>query len=305
MINRILHVFKRLLPAVIIFFVFAYITVFMCSIPSDFTVTLEDGRLTPSHIGVFIIKDTNEKLLSLLKLDLGRVGRDNRSLNYLVTDAMKNSLTLLTGGLLLAIVLGIPKGIMDSRRGNTNSTGLKVLGTIIPVSLPDIMIIALLQRLAVFLNKNGIEIFRVGGYGSIHHMLLPILALSVLPACYIARITSMSIDGCYQQDFVNAAIGKGCSRTRILWNHVMRNSVPAIIDSLPTITSIIIGNLLMVENVFSYPGLTQALVGFFGEYERDGLIASILLVGVIYFILDALFNILKWAVVKPLRGDNL
>jgi len=305
MIKRIISVVKRLLPAVTIFLVFVYITIFLCSIPASFTVTMEDGRLVPSHIGVFIIKAANEKFLSLLKLDLGRVGKDGKSLNYLVTDAMKNSLTLLTGGLLLAIILGIPKGIMDSRKGNASSTGLKVLGTIIPVSLPDIMIIALLQRLAVFLNKRGIEIFSVGGYGTIHHMLLPILALSVLPACYIARITSMSIDGCYQQDFINAAIGKGCSRTRILWNHVMRNAVPAILDSLPTITSIIIGNLLMVENVFSYPGLTQALVGFFNEYERDGLIASILLVGVIYFILDALFNMLKWIVLRPLRGDNL
>jgi len=303
--NRIRLALKRLPPAFIIFFAFVYLTVLLCSIPGDFTITLEDGKHTPSHIGVFIIKDTNEKFMSLLKLDLGRTGKDGRSLNYLVTETMKNSLTLLAGGFVLAVLMGIPKGVMDSRRGSAGSSGLKVLGTIVPISLPDILIIALLQRLAVFLNKNGIEILRVGGYGTINHMLLPVLALSILPACYIARITSMSIDDCYRQDFINAAIGKGCSGRRILWNHVMRNAVPAIIDSLPTITSIIIGNLLMVENVFSYPGLTKALVGFFGEYERDGIIASILLIGVIYFLLDALFNMLKWAVVKPLRGESL
>lgn len=305
MTNRISVALKRLLSAISIFFVFVYLTVLLCSIPGDFTITLEDGKLTPSHIGVFIIKDTNEKFIDLLKLDLGRTGKDGRSLNYLVTETMKNSLTLLAGGFVLAVLLGIPKGITDSRRGSANGSGLKVLGTIIPISLPDIMIIALLQRLAVFLNKNGIEILRVGGYGTINHMLLPVLALSILPACYIARITSMSIDGCYRQDFITAATGKGCSGRRILWNHVMRNAVPAIIDSLPTITSIIIGNLLMVENVFSYPGLTKALVGFFGEYERDGIIASIMLIGVIYFLLDALFNMLKWTVVKPLRGESL
>lgn len=303
--NRISVALKRLLSAISIFFVFVYLTVLLCSIPGDFTITMEDGKLTPSHIGVFIIKDTNEKFIDLLKLDLGRTGKDGRSLNYLVTETMKNSLTLLAGGFVLAVLLGIPKGITDSRRGSANGSGLKVLGTIIPISLPDIMIIALLQRLAVFLNKNGIEILRVGGYGTINHMLLPVLALSILPACYIARITSMSIDGCYRQDFITAATGKGCSGRRILWNHVMRNAVPAIIDSLPTITSIIIGNLLMVENVFSYPGLTKALVGFFGEYERDGIIASIMLIGVIYFLLDALFNMLKWTVVKPLRGESL
>lgn len=305
MINRVRFASKKILSAIFIFLVFVYLTVLLCSIPTSFTITFENGKATPSHIGVFIIKNANEKFIDLLKLDMGRTGKDNRSLNYLVTDSMKNSMTLLTGGFVLALLFGIPKGIIDSKRGSASESSLKVLGTIIPISLPDIMIIALLQRLAVFLNKAGIEIFRVGGSGTVNHMLLPVVALSILPACYIARITSMSIDNCYQQDFINAAIGKGCSSWRILWNHVMRNAIPSIIDSLPTITSIIIGNLLMVENIFSYPGLTKALVSFFGEYERDGIIASIILIGIIYFIMDAAFNILKWIVVTPLREESL
>ncbi len=305
MINRIMGISKKIVLSAIIFLVFVYITVLLCSIPGSFTVTIEDGRLTPSHIGVFIIKDTNEKFISLLKLDLGRSGRDGRPLTYLITDSMKKSVLLMAFGMLLAMVLGVSKGIIDSKKGKENGSSLKVLSTIIPISLPDILIIALLQRLAVFLNSNGIRIFRVGGGGSVHHMLLPILALSILPGCYIARITSMSIDNCYGQEFINAARGKGCSGYRILWNHVMRNAVPAIIDSLPTITSIIIGNLLMVESVFSYPGLTKALVSFFEFNERDGIIASIILIGIIYFALDAVFSMLKGIVVKPLKEESL
>jgi ABC-type dipeptide/oligopeptide/nickel transport system permease component len=243
--------------------------------------------------------------VSLIKFDLGGTGTDGRSLNYLVTNTAKNSVLLLTGGLMIAILLGIPKGIFDSRRGSEKGLSMKVLSTIIPVSIPDIMIIAILQRLAVYLNKHGIEIFRVGGGGTLNHILLPLIALSILPACYIARITSMSIDDCYIQDFINVAIGKGCSRFRVLWNHVMRNAVPSIIDSLPTITSIIIGNLLMVERVFGYPGLTNALVDFFIKYERNGLIASIILIGIIYFIMDAIFYILKLIVVKPIKERNI
>jgi len=305
LINRILFASKKVLLSVLIFSVFVYITVFLCSIPRSYTISIEDGKVTPSHIGVFIIKDTNEKFVSLLKLDLGRSGRDGRSLNYLVTDSMKNSIVLLSGGMVLALFFGIFKGIIDSKRGSESESSLPVLGTIIPISLPDILIIALLQRLAIFLNSHGIQIFRIGGSGTINHMLLPVIALSILPGCYIARITSMSIDNCYLKDFINVAAGKGCSGYRILWNHVMRNVIPSIIDSLPTITSIIIGNLLMVENVFSYPGLTKTLVSFFGENERDGIIASIILVGVIYFMLETIFKILKWMSVKPLKEEGL
>lgn len=291
--------------AALIFLIFVYITVLLCTIPSSFTISFEKGRFTPSHIGVFIIKDANKKFISLVKLDLGGTGTDGRSLNYLVTKTMKNSISLLTGGLMLAILLGVPKGIFDSKRGSNKGSSLKVLGTIIPISIPDIMIIALLQRLAVFLNIRGIEIFRVGGGGTINHMLLPLVTLSILPACYIARITSMSIDDCYKQDFINVAIGKGCSKFRVLWNHVMRNAIPSIIDGMPSITSIIIGNLLMVERVFGYPGLTNSFFDFFIKNERDGLIACIILIGTIYFIMDAIFKGIKWAAVKDLKERTL
>lgn len=305
MIKPFLYASKKLVSSFLIFLIFVYVTVFLCTIPRNFTIKFEDGKATPSHIGVFIIKDTNEKFISLLKLDLGKAGRDNRSLNYLVTSILKHTLVLLTGGLILAVLLGVSKGILDSKRGRSSESGLKVLGTIIPISLPDVMIIALLQRFAIFLGNNGIDIFKVGGSGTASHLPLPLIALSILPACYIARITSMSIDSCYQQDFIKAAVGKGCSSYRILWNHVMRNAVPAIIDSLPTITSIIIGNLLMVEMLFSYHGLTQSLLNFYSNGERSGMIACIILIGAVYFILDALFKLLKWAAVKPLREASL
>jgi ABC-type dipeptide/oligopeptide/nickel transport system permease component len=305
LINRFKFASKKVLLSVLIFLIFVYVTVLLCTIPTDFTISFENGKMTPSHIGVLIIKDTNEKFISLLKLDLGRTGKDDRSLNYLVTSIMKDSLLLLAGGMILAVLLGITKGIIDSKRGSTSESSLKVLSTIIPISLPDILIIALLQRLALLLNNHGIEIFRVGGGGTINHVLLPIIALSILPACYIARITSMAIDNCYQKDFIKVAVGKGCSSYRVLWNHAMRNAIPSVIDSFPTITSIIIGNLLMVEKLFSYPGLTQSLLNFYSRGERDGVIANILLIGIIYFILDAAFNMLKWMMVKPLREESL
>lgn len=299
MINLMKITSNKVFKLAIIFLVFIYITVLLCSIPSSFTLRFVDGRLIPSHEGSLIFKEVNEKFTSLIKLEFGGTGTDGRSLNYLFNKTLKNSVSLLSGGLMLAILLGVPKGIFDSNRGKEKGSSLKVLGTIIPVSIPDILIIALLQRLAVYLNKNGIEIFRVGGGGTLNHMLLPLVALSILPASYIARITSMAIDDCYKQDYINVAIGKGCSRFRVLWKHVMKNAIPSIIGSLPTITSIVIGNLLMVERVFGYPGLTNALADFFIKYEKDGLILSIILIGTIYFLLDSIFYMLKLIVAKP------
>jgi ABC-type dipeptide/oligopeptide/nickel transport system permease component len=172
----------KIISSLVIFLIFIYITVFICTIPMDFTIGYENGRLTASHIGSLIVKAVNDKFISLMKFDLGRAGKNNQSLNYLVTDIMPNSVKLLMGGILLAIILGTAKGIIDSRRGSSSESNLKVLLTIIPISLPDVLIIALLQRFAIFLNNNGIKVLRVGGGDTISHMVLPIIALSILPA---------------------------------------------------------------------------------------------------------------------------
>jgi hypothetical protein len=51
--------------------------------------------------------------------------------------------------------------------------------------------------------------------------------------------------------------------------------------------------------------LTKALVSFFSDNERDGIIASIMLIGFVYFMLEAVFKMLKWMAVKPLKEDGL
>ncbi len=299
---KLLAVFlKKGLSALLVFLVFTYMTVLICSIPRSFTVKTVNGQVTTTHTGFQILNSTNDKFISLLKLDMGKTGRDNRPLVYLIREMMKNSVILIAWGFLLSVATGILKGIIDSQRRHSKASNLKVFMTIIPISLPDVMIIALLQRLAIYMTNHGIDVFKVGGFGTINHLYLPILALSVLPSCYIARMTSIAIESCYSQDYINVAAGKGCSSYRILWNHVMRNVLPEVLGSMPTITTILISNLMMVEYLFSYPGLTLSLFKFFRNNERDGLVLSIILLGIIYFLLEALFKLIKWAAFKPVK----
>lgn len=296
---------KRVLASLVVFIVFVYASVFICKIPGDYTIKKVDGHWTATYTLSQIVKQTNDKFLSLAKFDLGKTQKDGKSLDYLVKDLLPKTLQLLFGGLFFGTMLGIFKGILDSKRGKSYESGVKILSTIIPISLPDILIICLLQKMALFLYTKGITIFKVAGSGSVNHMLLPVIALSIMPACYIARITAMAIDECYEKDYIKAAIGKGCSKYRVLWNHAMRNAVPAIIESLPSITFIIIGNLMMVEYMFYYNGLTQSLMGFFKKSDSNGIVANVILIGVVYFLLDTLFRILKSAAAGPMKEGGV
>lgn len=288
----VVNILKKVIVTILIFSVFIYITVFICVIPKSYTIKQVDGKWTATYPIKNILRGVNNKIVSLVQGDY-KYTYNGKETKLLLTNALKKSIKLLVGGLVIAIAAGILKGVFDSRRGKSKDSSLKILLTIIPISLPDILIVAIFQAFAIWLIQHGIKIFKVAGSGTWHHEALPIIALSILPACYIARVTAMSIEGCYDKEYVKAAIGKGCSSRRILWNHVMKNAIGIIFESLSNITAMIIGNMMIVEYMFSYPGLTQLLMNSYRNYDNNTIIVTIIVIGIIYFILDTVFQVMK------------
>ncbi len=227
-----------------------------------------------------------------------------------VTEAMKialgRSMRVLFISFILAMTLGIPKGIFDSRRKKKQST-FKLLQTLIPLSVPDVLIISLVQLLGLYLYKNKISIFGIGpvmyiGYEHWTHYIYPIIALSLIPVAYIARVTSTSIETVYDRDYILAARGKGCSETRIILNHSMRNVLTDLIASFPAIVSIMFSSLFIVERLFYFPGVTFEMMEYYTRPATDGsttvaLLCFAVALAIIFFLLYTALDILRQVIV--------
>jgi ABC-type antimicrobial peptide transport system permease subunit len=83
----------------------------------------------------------------------------------------------------------------------------------------------------------------------------------------------------------------------------MRNAIGIIFESLSNITAMIITNMMIVEYMFSYPGITSMLMNAYRNFDRNTTIVTIIVIGIIYFVLDALFQIMKKVTFKPLSED--
>ncbi len=287
---------KRIAASVFFFITFIYISILMSYSPTLFSVDVINNRIKLIGPNKEVVGFINEKFLSLLRINLGTT-YDSKVLGEIVIPYIIKSIELLLLGILLGFILGILKGIADSRRDGRDRS-YRLLWSIIPLSLPDILMIAILQYIAIWLGKHGIPLLRVAGTGSISHMILPVVALALPCACYIARITAVAIEECYQDDYVKIARGKGCSSQRILWNHVMRNAMGTILKGLSNITAMIICNMLIVEYLFSYPGLTMLLVKMHKNMDKSSFISIIVIWGVVYFSLDIVFQLASLAINK-------
>lgn len=232
-----------------------------------------------------------------------------------VKNAMKiafgRSMRIFFISLILATIIGIPKGIFDSRRKNKQSS-FKLLQTLIPLSIPDVLIISLVQLLGFYLYRKRFTIFGVGpimhiGYEHWTHYIYPIIALSLVPVSYIARVTSTSIETVYDRDYILAARGKGCSETRIILNHSMRNVLTDLIASFPAIASIMFSSLFIVERIFYFPGVTFEMMDFYTRPAVDGsttiaLLSFAVFLAIIYFTLYTILDITRQVLIPKLKN---
>ena len=190
----------------------------------------------------------------------------------LVFDALSRSLVLAGLSLLAVTFIAIPMGVLAaSRRGRPTDTGISVV-SYIGVSLPEFVTATLLL---VFLTRPEVGLFPAGGYTPpgedfgrfLSHLVLPVATLIIILMAHISRQTRSEMVDALQHDYIRTATLKGLPRRTVLVRHALRNAL------LPTITVIaldvgyLIGGIIVVEEVFAYPGLGRLLV--FAMQNRD------------------------------------
>jgi len=230
----------------------------------------------------------------LKTLSSGTLGKNrrNRDVGEQIAVATKRTLTLLSLSLVISLVLGVLKGIYDSKKSKRNSKDLKLLSTVFFLSIPDIFTIIVLQSLAVWLSKQGIKWFPVIANESALSLVFPIVGLSLIPMNYISRITAVSIESIYSKPYVTTAIGKGASKIRTLWVHVFRNAIVEILGAFSSIAAMIFSSILLVEYMFSYPGLAYTMFAYFTD--TNVVIAAAIVFALLFYIIDLLFSSVKY-----------
>lgn len=226
-------------------------------------------------------------------------------INVILKTGFERSIKLLSTSLIIAIIAGIIKGVFDSKKGRKKASTLKLFTTVIGLSLPVIFLVPLLQFIVNEINKKFGFRFPITGYESLKHMILPTIALSILPVMYVARITAVAMDKAYEDEYVRTAISKGNSKLRVMWVHVFRNVVVEITGSLTAVLTIIISDLAMVEYLFDYRGITYLMLEYYEQGQADAVTGLALVLSLIFVFFYLLFKLLKLMVEPKGRSSAI
>jgi peptide/nickel transport system permease protein len=234
-----------------------------------------------------------------VRLDFGKSDILGDSVNNIIGYRFPRTLQLMVGAMLVAMLIGIPAGLIAAERQYSWIDQLLMVVSLIGVSVP-VFWLALLAQLFLTQDRYGIALFPVAGYenGSIVHMILPSLVLGTALSATIARVTRASMLEVRNQDYVRTAHAKGLSYRRVLLRHQFRNALIPIITIIALDVGYLLGGSIVTETIFNWPGLGRAVVPAI-ERRDTPVILGILVFGSFLFILINLLTDLVYALVNP------
>lgn len=209
------------------------------------------------HLNDPLWKQYADYLRNLLHFDLGPSFKyEGRTVNDIIKEGFPVSATLGFAAVCVALLVGIPAGVMAALRQGKWADNVIMFISIFGVSIPSFIIAVLLMY--AFALKLGW--FPAAMWESPRHVVLPALTLSLHPMAFIARLMRSSMLEVIRQDYIRTARAKGLSWAQVIWRHAMKNAMIPVATYLGPLLAGILTGSFVVEHIFAIPGLGKHFV---------------------------------------------
>ena len=274
-------------------------------IPGSITTSMEDGR---GPVDAAVAERMRKELglddpiyvrfgsyvSKLAVLDLGVSFRTREPVSQLLAKRMWPTLQLTLAGMAFAILIGVPLGFLAAMRPGSLIDAISMVTAVSGLSIPKFWFGLLLMYL--FALKLGW--FPTFGYGGWWYLVLPAVTLGVSPLALLARTTRAAVLEIVNADFVRTARSKGMSETRVVRWHVMRNVAVIVLTTLGLQFGSLMGQAVVVEKLFSWPGIGSLLVDSVFQRDIPAVQGCILVIVLFFLVVNTLVDI-ACAVIDP------
>lgn len=301
-IKRILSIIPLLI--VISFLVFMFVHL----IPGDPVrqitgpdATKEEVEVVREQLGLNdpLLKQYKDYMTGIFKGDLGMSVKNGKSVADTIAPRLKPTIMLTVSSMIWATIIGIGIGIISAIKHGKSLDYIGMIIAISGISIPSFWLgLQLIQTFSVVLGW-----FPTGGLESWNSYILPSLTMGAGIMAILARFTRSSMLETMREGYIRTARAKGLSEKVVVMKHAFRNSLIEII----TVAGLQIGGLLsgsvMVETVFSIPGLGRLLVDSINFRDYQVVQALLLFFAAEYIIINLVVDLLYGVINPKVRYD--
>jgi oligopeptide transport system permease protein len=231
----------------------------------------------------------------VLRGDLGpSYTYQDRSVTQIILGGLPNTASLGFFAALVAVLVGVPLGVFAAMRQNSAlDYSALAFGTVF-ASVPTFV----LGFILIIVFALTFHLVPTSGWGKPNQYILPVLTLGLNQAALLTRITRASVLDVSRQDFMRTARAKGLREFLLVRRHLLKNAMIPVVTVLgPTLAFLIVGSLV-VENIFSVPGVGRLLVQGISQRDYSLIMGSTLMYAFIIAFLNLVVDVL-YAFIDP------
>ncbi|WP_319520681.1 ABC transporter permease [uncultured Martelella sp.] len=243
--------------------------------------------------------------------DLGFSYRNQQPVTELIVRRLPATISLVIGGVIFWLALGIPIGIMSARFPGGFRDRLGQGFILLGLSFPTFVLGMLSLYVFYFLpRKAGFMLFPPGGYKPFladpvdwaWHLFLPWTTLALVTAAIYARLTRGKLIEVLGEDYIRTARAKGLSEAKVVYKHGLRATLTPLITQLGADIALLLGGVIVIEQIYGLQGVGALAVQSVRNLDRPVIIGIVLMGGFFIVVTNIIVDLL-YAVLDPrVRG---
>ncbi|HVX30422.1 MAG TPA: ABC transporter permease [Nitrolancea sp.] len=306
------YIVRRLIQsAVLVFLVASFMAIFIQLLPGDPAYTILGDKANPDSIAAVreklglnrpIYVQYVDWISHVARGDFGESLISDRPILNDLAKRLPRTIELIVASLVLAILVGIPAGVVAASYRNRLPDVLVSLVSLLGVSTPVFVSGTLL--LLVFgvrwqiLPATGYVSITDSPLGHLKHLLMPAVTLALLEAAVILRMTRSSLLEVLGEDYVRTARAKGLGQRVVLYQHALRNALIPVVTIIGIQAGTLLGGTVIVEYIFNWPGISTYLLAAINQRDYPVIQAIIVIIATLFVLLNLATDLI-YAAIDP------
>jgi len=293
------YLITRLLQSIIVIFgvsIVAFGMTYLTGDPTEVILGAGADRMTVQEINVFRVKMGFDRPWYVQYFDfVSKALQGNFGYSFIrhkpayevIVERLPATIQLGSFALVISILLPIPLGVISATKPNTIIDYIVTFIALIGQSVPSFWLgILLILFFGVYLKWLPIS-----GSGSWQQLIMPGITLAAFSIARNMRLTRSSMLDFFQKDFVRTARSKGIPENRVVYVHVLRNSMLPIVTAIGLQMGYLLGGSVITETIFGWPGVGREILAAIGSHDFYVVQAGVIMFALIFTIVNLLVDL--------------
>jgi peptide/nickel transport system permease protein len=229
--------------------------------------------------------------------------QSKREVWNILMQALPGTLILAVAAMFIAVLIGIPLGVVAAVKQNTWIDTSAIFSSIIGISAPSFFMGIIIAYIFGFLlsgwtglhiSGSWLEIDEVTGQKrlTLQNLILPAITLGIRPLAIITQLTRSAMLDVLDQDYIRTAYAKGLSKRTVIWKHGLRNALNPVITAITGWFAELLAGAFFVEYIFGWQGIGKVTVDALEKLDYPVVMGSVLIAATFFILINILADIL-------------